>query len=102
MQRVKAVAQRNGGAGPLRFFRKPLDQSAALDNKVGMFQGDVGGASIGKKLEAANFVDDAPLRGAPSRLRIRCVTISVRSAGSSVSMRSNTRTETPCGLIKRL
>ena len=40
---------------------RSLDQRPALDDQVGMFQGNGGGAAVGEKLEAANFVDDAAL-----------------------------------------
>ena len=67
MQRLKAAPELDLRAGLLRLRGKALDQRAAFDDQVGMIQRDRGGAAIGEKLEAANFVDDAVFGGAAQK-----------------------------------
>ena len=64
MQAAKAAAELDFRASLLRLRRESLDQSAALDDEVGIVERDGGGAAVGEKLEAANFVEDAALGGA--------------------------------------
>ena len=51
------------GAGFLRFLRESGNQFGALDDQVGLGQSDLRGTSVGEKLEAANFVEDAGTGG---------------------------------------
>ena len=59
MQRLKTAAELDFRTSLLRLRRKPLDQGAAFDDEIGMIQRNRGGAAIGEKFEAANFVEHA-------------------------------------------
>jgi hypothetical protein len=61
---VKSPAELDLGARPLRFGGQPLNQRAPFDNQIGELQSNRGGAPVGEKFEAANFVDDAAFCGA--------------------------------------
>jgi hypothetical protein len=61
MQAAKAAAELDFRASLLRLRGKSLDQLAALDDEIGIVERDGGGAAVGEKLEAANFVEDAAL-----------------------------------------
>ena len=83
-------------ARALRLVREALDQRAALDNQIGMFQIDGSAAAVGEKFETPNFIDDAALgSGSEKSAAFVWVTMSVLAPGSSASIRSKTRTGTP-------
>ena len=63
MQPVKAPAEIDLRASLLRLRGEPLNQRAAFDDEIGMIQRDGGGAAVGEKLEAADFIEDAALGG---------------------------------------
>jgi hypothetical protein len=67
VQGVKTAPQLDTGAGTSSFLRQTLNQTAALYDQVGVFQGNRGSAAIGKKLESTNFVDHASFGGPPEQ-----------------------------------